>query len=226
MKRSINIYWYEHEPLAIRQIESSENSVPSERVLLKPDYPVSSPEVIIPTQSTPIQSEVSVTQLVPYSKNTLKLEAVSEPKTPAKNSTRFYKKPLPDNTDEWLAQKIYRTTGNLQEIEARQLVDKYGHKAVGQALGRMEYMSEKGELQNPVGFMKVVSRVCWLAINGFEVQRPKYQSSKKRKSRKPAYSPKQDPIWQSEVYRTWRLSFKAATIDIWEFPQVETPIEF
>jgi hypothetical protein len=105
-------------------------------------------------------------------------------------------------------------------------VDKYGQKAVGQALGRMEYMREKGELDNPAGFMKVVSRVCWRAIHDFDVPKPEYKSPKKRKPRKRQYNPKQDPIWQSEVYRTWRLSFKPATIDIWEFPQVENPIEF
>ena len=70
--------------------------------------------------------------------------------------------------DEALAQKVYQATSNLQEAEARQLVDKYGREAVGRAFGRMEFMREKNDLQNPAGFMKVVSRVCWFTINGFD----------------------------------------------------------
>jgi len=87
-------------------------------------------------------------------------------------------------------------------------------------------MPENNDLQNATGFMKVVSRVCWLAINGFDTTRPEYQSPKKRKPRKSTYNPKQDPIWQSEAYRTWRLSFVDAPIDIWEVPPMEKAIEF
>jgi hypothetical protein len=74
--------------------------------------------------------------------------------------------------------------------------------------------------------MKVVSRVSWLAINGFDTTRPEYQSYKKRKPRKTAYNPKRDPIWQSESYCNWRLSFKEAPIDIWEIPCFDNEIEF
>jgi len=78
---------------------------------------------------------------------------------------------------------------------------KYGREAVERALQRMEFMRAKGDLQNPAGFIKVVSGVCWLAVNGFDAPRPKYQSPQKRKPRKAAYNPKLDPIWQSESYR-------------------------
>jgi hypothetical protein len=104
-------------------------------------------------------------------------------------------------------------------------VDKYGHEAVGRALGRMEYMREKNELQNPVGFMKVVSRVCWLAINVFDAPRSEYKSPKKRTPHKTANS-KNDPIWQSKSYRIWRLSFEPAPVDIWELPELEQNIDF
>ena len=161
-----------------------------------------------------------------FPKNAVKFEPHQQLEIQPKHSTRYYKKPLPDDRDEWLAQKVYLATGNLQEVEARQLVNKYGCKAVGQALGRMEYMREKGELQNPAGFMKVVSRVCWLSINGFDVPRPEYQSPKKRKPRKTAYNSKYDPIWQSESYREWRLSFEDAPIDVWEIPQPSSSINF
>ena len=74
--------------------------------------------------------------------------------------------------------------------------------------------------------MKVVSRVSWLSNNGFDIPRPEYQSPKKRKSRKIAYNPKTDPMWQSEGYRKWRLSFADAPIDIWEMPQLRQEIAF
>jgi hypothetical protein len=64
---------------------------------------------------------------------------------------------LPDDSDEWLAQQIYLATGNLQEVEARQLVDKYGREAVERALGRMEFMREKNDLQNPAGFESLLA---------------------------------------------------------------------
>jgi hypothetical protein len=226
MKRSINMYWYGHELLAIRQLESSEKPVPSERVWFKPDYPISAPEVVVPTQSIPIQSELPIVELVPSSKNTLQSEPPSEPKTYPKRNVRFYKKPLPNDKDEWLAQQIYRATGNLQEIEARQLVDKYGREAVGRALGRMEFMRGKGDLQNPAGFMKVVSRVLWRSTQGFDVPAPEYKSPKKRKPRKMPYSSEQDPIWQSQAYRQWRLSFADASMDIWNIPTSIETIKF
>jgi len=226
MKRSINMYWYEREPMSQNQIEPQESSVPAERVWVKPDYPVSSPELIVPTQSTPLQSTIPVIEPVPFLPDALKRELTQEPKMHIKRSDRFYKRPLPNDSDEWLAQKVYQATGNLQEIEARQLIDKYGREAVGRALERMNVMREKDELQNPAGFMKVVSRVCWLAINGFDTPRPEYLSPQKRRLRKTAYNSKNDPIWQSKSYRLWRLSFKAAPIDIWEIPYFETIFEF
>jgi hypothetical protein len=74
--------------------------------------------------------------------------------------------------------------------------------------------------------MKVVSRVCWLAINGFDTPKPTYHSPKKRKPRKNAYNPQNDPIWQSGAYRNWRLSFMDAPIDIWEMPQLKIVMDF
>jgi hypothetical protein len=192
---------------------------------MKPDYPVYD-AMIIPSQTMPIQSAVPMNQITPFPQNTVKPEPHKQSDKQPKRSVRIYKKPLADDADEWLAQKVYLATGNLQEIEARQLVDKYGRKAVGQALGRMEFMREKGELQNSAGFMKVVSRVCWLAINGFDTPRPEYRSPKKRKPRKTTYNPKIDPIWQSESYRRWRLAFENASIDVWEITQLKSEIEF
>ncbi|MCI0713227.1 MAG: hypothetical protein L0154_23930 [Chloroflexi bacterium] len=138
---------------------------------------------------------------------------------------RYYKNPLPDDTDEWLAQKVYRATGSLQEVEARQLVDKYGRRAVGQALGRMEYLRGQDNLRNPAGFMKVAARVAWRTIHGFDVPLPEYKSPKRRKPRKTTYNPKRDPLWQSQGYRVWRLSFVEAPIEIWEIPMLENALE-
>jgi hypothetical protein len=89
----------------------------------------------------------------------------------------------------------------------------------------MEFMRAKGDLQNLAGFIKVVSRVCWLAINGFDAPRPEYKSPKKRKPHKTTFNLKQDPSWQSEAYRTWRLSFEAAPVDIWEIPPLKDATE-
>jgi hypothetical protein len=167
-----------------------------------------------------------VNEITPFPQNAVNPKPQKQFNKQPKRSVRFNKSPLPDDSDEWLAQKIYLATGNLQEVEARQLVDRYGRKAVGQALGRMEFMRAKDDLQNPAGFMKVVSRVCWLAINGFDKSRPEYQSPKKRKPHKRAYNPNQDRIWQSKSYRMWRLSFEDAPIDIWEMPQIKQDLMF
>jgi hypothetical protein len=224
MKRSVKMYWYGTEPIPKTQMQPEAIPEPIENVFMKPDYPVDA--MIIPTQTMPIQLDVPVSQIVPFPQNAVKPEPPKYSNKQAKRSVRFYKQPLPDDADEWLAQKIYRATSNLQEVEARQLVDKYGQKAVGQALGRMEFMREKGELQNPAGFMKVVSRVCWLAINGFDTTRPEYKSPKKRKPRKSTYNLKQDPIWRSEGYRNWRMSFEGEPMDIWEMPRIENGIKW
>jgi hypothetical protein len=225
MKRSVNMYWYGGEPMPKIQIQPEAKSEPIELGFTKPDYSVLD-EMIIPIQTMPIQSDVPMNKITPFPQNTVKPEPQKHSDQQPKRSARFYKKPLPDAKDEWLAQKVYLSTGNLQEVEARQLIDNYGRKAVGQALGRMEYMCEKGDLQNPAGFMKVVSRVCWRSINGFDVPRPEYQSPKKRKPRKTVYNPQNDPIWQSKSYRQWRLAFGEAPIDIWEIPCLDNEIEF
>jgi hypothetical protein len=222
MKRSINLYWYGSEPMPKIPMQPEAKSEAVDSVSTKPDYCVQD-EVVIPVQSMPMQPNFDVTEMVPFPKNIAPQQQVAAQR---KRTSRFYKQPLADGADEWLAQKVYLATGNLQEIEARQLVDKYGRKAVGQALGRMEYLREKGELQNPAGFMKVVSRVCWLAINGFDKPRPEYQSPKKRKPRRTTYNPMQDPIWHSESYREWRLAFTDAPIDIWEIPLPGSRISF
>jgi len=226
MRRSINLYWYEHESIQQHQIEPQEHTASPEQVWLEPDYSMSSHEVVVPTQSMPIQSGTPGINLVPFPKYILKPEPQKELKTHPKRTDRFYKQPLPDDSDEWLAQQIYLATGNLQEVEARQLVDKYGREAVERALGQMEFMRAKGDLQNPAGFIKVVSRVCWLAINGFDAARPEYKSPKKRKPHKTTFNLKQDPIWQSEAYRQWRLSFAETPIDVWEMPYLDSVIEF
>ena len=222
MKRSVNLYWYGSEPMPKIQMQPEAKSESVDSVSTKPDYRVQI-EVVIPVQSMPMQPDFDITEMVPFPQSTAPQPQVANQR---KRTSRYYKKPLPDGADEWLAQKVYLATGNLQEIEARQLVDKYGRKAVGQALGRMEYMREKGELQNPAGFMKVVSRVSWRAINGFDTTKPDYQSPKKRKPRKTAYNPKRDPIWQSKSYREWRLSFEDAPIDIWEVHLTTSRINF
>jgi hypothetical protein len=225
MKRSVKMYWYDRAPLPIIQVQQAIKATQQARIFTQPDYRVRD-VVIIPTQAMPIQTDVPANEIVLFPKTTTKAEASQKSDKRPKQSERFYRKPLPDESDEWLAQKVYLATGNLQEIEARQLVDKYGRQAVGRALGRMEFIREKNDLQNPAGFMKVVSRVCWLAINGFDTTRPEYQSPKKRKPRKSTYNPNQDPIWQSAAYCAWRLSFVDAPIDMWEILHLDNVIEF
>jgi hypothetical protein len=220
MKLSVKMFGYGTEPRPKIQMQPEAIPVPIEKVFMNPDYPVLD-AMIIPTQTMPIQSDISVNEIKPFPQNAVNPKPQKQSDKQPKRSVRFYKEPLPDDSDEWLAQKVYLATGNLQEIEARQLVDKYG-----QALGRMEFMCAKDDLQNPAGFMKVVSRVCWLAINGFDTPRPEYQSPKKRKPRRTDCNLKQDPIWQSESYRNWRLSFMDAPMDIWEMPKLKQSLEF
>jgi hypothetical protein len=218
MRRSVNMYWYPQETEVQQQVQKELEPHSKEPIFDKPDYPIFDNLI---TQKSPVSIQTDTST----DSNTILLSMAVEnpklnkkpPKQP-KRSARFYKKPLPDTKDEWLAQKVYLATGNLQEVEARQLVDMYGRKAVGQALGRMEYLREKGELENPAGFMKVVSRVCWRTIHGMDNKTPEYKSPKKRKPREHTHNPKQDTIWQSETYQQWRLTFEDAPIDIWEVP--------
>jgi hypothetical protein len=210
------MYWYPQETEMQQQVQKELEPHSKEPIFDKLDYPVVDNQI---TQEAPLlkQPDTSANDTIMFP------TLVEKPKTnknPPKRSVRFYKKPLSSSKDEWLAQKVYRETGNLQEVEARQLVDTYGRKAVGQALGRMEYLREKGELENPAGFMKVVSRVCWRTIHELDTKMPAYKSPKKRKPRKKARNSKQDAIWQSEAYRQWRLSFADAPIDIWELSQM------
>ena len=75
---------------------------------------------------------------VPYSADPESLclvPTIDESQSSPSHSDRFYKNPLPDSHGEWLTLKVYRSAPNLQEAEARQLVDQYGKQAVGQALG-------------------------------------------------------------------------------------------
>ena len=225
MKRSVKLYWYGGESIpelkAQSQIETRSNKLEvSVQQLSVLDT------VAVPVIAMPVQSDGDGREKVSLSvqKSDQRIGSTSKPE---KRSPRFYKEPLSDKSDEWLAQKVYLATSNLQEVEARQLVDKYGQKAVGQALGRMEYMRETGELVNPAGFMKVVSRVCWRAIHGLDVPKPEYKSPTKRRSRKRLANAKEDPLWKSEAYRQWRLSLADdAPIDMWEMPQVKKKIDF
>jgi hypothetical protein len=221
MRRSVNMYWYPQ--VEIQHLVQEERKLNStEHNFEKPEYPILD-NLIVEEPSSPIQTEISTNNTILFPTRAEKPQSYK--KLPQR-SARFYKKPLPDTKDEWLAQKVYQETGNLQEIEARQLVDTYGRKAVGQALGRMEYLREKGEIENPAGFMKVVSRVCWRMILGMGDKTPEYKSPEKRKPRKRIYNQKQDSIWQSESYRKWRLRFEDTPIDIWNMPQVRQEIVF
>jgi hypothetical protein len=91
-----------------------------------------------------------------------------------------YKEPLPLSSDEWLAHKVYKAAGNLQLIEARQMLQLYGRELVGKVLGRMEYLKQRGNIENPAGFMKDALRVAWRAKHGFAEIPPKYINPKRR----------------------------------------------
>ena len=69
MKRSINMYWYEHEPLPELQVEPQESSLPSEQVWFKREYSAAASEVIVSTQTMPIQSGMPGINLVQFPKN-------------------------------------------------------------------------------------------------------------------------------------------------------------
>jgi len=131
----------------------------------------------------------------------------AEPEPQPKRSRRYYQQPLPDASDEWLAQKVYRAAANLREIEARQLVDVYGQQALGRALGRLTYLAEQGKISNPAGFIKVATRSAWREINGFSKQAPTYDHIKPRKGRSTYRDPRKDKLWRSERYRQWRADF-------------------
>jgi hypothetical protein len=141
-----------------------------------------------------------------------------------RHSDRYHKKPLPDSCDEWLAQKVYYCAENLQEVEARQLVDQYGKQAVGQALSRMQYLREQGNLRNPAGFVKVACRVAWKAIHEEYAPVPDYHTPKKRKGRSTYKGQKKDPLFQSQSYLEWRAGFLHE--DPWEYPLFEGEISF
>jgi len=108
MRRSIKMYWYDQEPIPKISLEQKTKFVSTERALTKPDHPTSSNEGIVPAQSMPVQPNVSVIEVVPFPKNTLKPQQDLE-KQP-KRADRFYKSRLPEDADERLAQKVYRAT--------------------------------------------------------------------------------------------------------------------
>ena len=69
---------------------------------------------------------------------------------------------------------------NLQMIEARQMLHLYGKELVGKVLGRMEYLKQRGNIENPAGFLKDALRVAWRTKHGFAETPPKYINPKRR----------------------------------------------
>jgi hypothetical protein len=56
----------------------------------------------------------------------------------------------------------------------------YGKELVGKVLGRMEYLKQRGNIQNPAGFMKDALRVAWRAKHGFAAKIPEYIHTKRQ----------------------------------------------
>jgi hypothetical protein len=193
------------------------------------DYELSDykPPVVETTAPENSKSEQADTAAEPEnvfeSNESIEPASESEAEKEEKRSPRYYRQPLPDNRDEYTAQKLYNTCeGKLRREEARKLVEVYGRTVVGRARWWMEQLMEKGKVENPPGFFKTQVRLTWMNLYG--TLPLSYKQPPKRKPRKKPYDLYSDPIWQSESYREWRMEFLGE--DPWEMPPLNTELDF
>jgi hypothetical protein len=176
MRRDCKHYWIEEEKLVL-SLEERFSPQNLERRFGFPVYP--EPTMLPARAASPIEIEP-----IPEREKQAHRPAVAPmaKQDAAKPSAKKLncKEPLPLSSDEWLAQKVYKVAGNLQMIEARQMLHLYGSELVGKVLGRMEYLKQRGNIENPAGFLKDALRVAWRAKHGFSASPPKYLSPKRR----------------------------------------------
>lgn len=110
-------------------------------------------------------------------------------------SKRYYRKPLPDERMERLAQQVHlETTADMANermslSNARRLLDTYGAQPVETALKRMVWLRERGKISKPAGFMMVASRIAWRVENGatgLGMPAPRFKGEPGRKRRSTA----------------------------------------
>jgi hypothetical protein len=176
MRRDCKHYWIEEEKpvLSLEERFSAQNLERRFRFLSYPE------PMLLPVR---VASPIEIEALPELEKQALRPAVMPVAKQrAAKPSSKKpnYKEPLPLSSDEWLAHKVYKAAGNLQLIEARQMLQLYGRELVGKVLGRMEYLKERGNIQNPAGFLKDALRVAWRAKHGFAETPPKYINPKRR----------------------------------------------
>jgi hypothetical protein len=141
-------------------------------------------------------------------------------------SKRYYRKPLPDEHMEHLAQQVHAQTnpgsdGNAQGLSifnARRLVETYGVGSVEAAFRRMVWLRDRGRVKNAAGFMVIASRMLWRNQHGvtdLDAPVPRFQGEPERKARKPYKKPLRDPLYRSESWLRWRAQFAEEQND-WE----------
>jgi hypothetical protein len=169
-------YWIEEEKpvLSLEERFAPKNL---ERKFAWPEYPA--PIQVGTKAASPIEIE-PIPELEKQLLYPAVIPVVKEEKAKTSAKKLNYKEPLPLSSDEWLAQKLYKATGNLQMIEARQMLHLYGKELVGKVLGRMEYLKQRGNIENPAGLLKDALRVAWRAKYGFTEKVPEYSHSKRR----------------------------------------------
>jgi hypothetical protein len=176
MRRDCKHYWIEEE----KPVLSLEERFSTQNLERRFSFPVYPEPMLLPVRAA---SPIEIEPIPELEKQHLRPAVVPmEKQEAAKPFVRKlnYKEPLPLSSDEWLAQKLYKAAGNLQIIEARQMLQLYGRELVGKVLGRMEYLKQRGNIENPAGFMKAALRVAWRAKHGFAESPPKYISPKRR----------------------------------------------
>jgi hypothetical protein len=148
---------------------------------------------------------------------------------------RTYRRVLNDGRQEWLAGQVYAIVRalsgpgrGLSRVNARCLVDTYGTRAVGKALGRMQWLAERDRVTNPAGFMLTVSRQQWRVLNQATEAgdtAPVFRAQVPRKLRQKKY----DPVTQSERWLVWRIGmareqWDAEAMALWR-EQLEALVE-
>ncbi len=147
-------------------------------------------------------------------------EDVSQPAAAKPVSKRYFRRPLADERQERLAQRLHEQTNpcGLSLSNARRLVQTYGTVPVEAALKRMRELREKGKIENAAGFLVVAARTEWRKQHGateLGSWAPRFRGEPQRKGRNTYRGPLSDPLCRSERWLAWRAAFALEQTGDW-----------
>lgn len=133
--------------------------------------------------------------------------------TPHADSPRFYRQPLPDETDENAAQQAHHHLPELNIFNARRLVATYGAAIVQQTLAdfRTHLNRNETDIWRPVGLFITLLRARWRKTHpdALPGQTPTFQGQPKRRPRSRPYDLLAElrRMMQSDSWRDWLIDF-------------------